>query len=41
MFPLSNMLKAFVKVGSLTVIDAEGHSHVFGRRGPGRKSPCS
>ena len=29
MFPLSNMLKSFVRVGSLTVIDAKGHSHVF------------
>ncbi|MGD9804946.1 MAG: class I SAM-dependent methyltransferase [Hyphomicrobiaceae bacterium] len=35
MFPLSNMLKSFVKVGSLTVIDAEGATHVFaGRPGP-------
>ncbi len=29
MFPLSNMLKSFIQVGSLTVIDAEGKSHVF------------
>ncbi len=30
MFPLSNMLRSFIKVGSLTVIDAEGRSHTFG-----------
>ena len=29
MFPLSNMLKSFVRVGSLTVIDADGGRHVF------------
>ncbi|MGH1419733.1 MAG: class I SAM-dependent methyltransferase [Hyphomicrobiaceae bacterium] len=29
MFPLSTMLKSFVKVGSLKVIDAEGQTHVF------------
>ena len=29
MFPLSKMLEAFVKVGSLTVTDAEGRKHVF------------
>ena len=34
MFPLANMLKSFVKVGSLTVIDAEGGTHVFAG-GPG------
>lgn len=35
MFPLSKMLKSFVKVGSLTVIDAEGGTHVFaGAPGP-------
>lgn len=35
MFPLSDMLKSFVKVGSLTVIDAEGKTHVFaGAPGP-------
>jgi cyclopropane-fatty-acyl-phospholipid synthase len=35
MFPLSNMLKSFVRVGSLTVIDAEGRVHVFaGAPGP-------
>lgn len=34
MFPLSDMLKSFVKVGSLTVIDAEGRMHVFAG-GPG------
>ncbi len=30
MFPLSTMLRSFIKVGQLTVIDAEGTSHVFG-----------
>lgn len=35
MFPLSKMLQSFVKVGSLTVIDAEGKQHVFaGTPGP-------
>ena len=35
MFPLSRMLAAFVKVGRLTVIDAEGTPHVFaGTPGP-------
>jgi cyclopropane-fatty-acyl-phospholipid synthase len=34
MFPLSNMLTAFVKTGSLTVTDAKGGAHVFGG-GPG------
>src|SRR5215207_5310809 len=35
MFPLSHMLKAFVKVGTLKVIDAEGKVHVFeGAPGP-------
>lgn len=35
MFPLADMLKSFVKVGSLTVIDAEGKTHVFaGSPGP-------
>jgi cyclopropane-fatty-acyl-phospholipid synthase len=35
MFPLSKMLQSFVKVGSLTVIDAEGRTHVFaGAPGP-------
>lgn len=35
MFPLSNMLKSFVKVGNLTVIDAQGSTHVFaGSPGP-------
>jgi cyclopropane-fatty-acyl-phospholipid synthase len=29
MFPLSNMLKSFIRAGSLTVIDAEGKTHVF------------
>ncbi len=30
MFPLSTMLTSFIRTGSLTVIDAEGRSHVFG-----------
>ncbi len=30
MFPLSHMLNSFVRVGALTVIDADGASHVFG-----------
>ena len=30
MFPLSNMLKSFIRVGTLTVEDAEGKTHVFG-----------
>lgn len=35
MFPLSHMLKSFVRVGSLTVIDADGRRHVFsGAPGP-------
>ena len=35
MFPLSHMLKAFVKVGTLKVIDADGKAHVFaGAPGP-------
>jgi len=35
MFPLSRMLESFVKVGRLTVIDAEGGTHVFaGAPGP-------
>ena len=29
MFPLSMMFKSFVRVGSLTVVDAEGNRHVF------------
>ena len=29
MFPLSHMMKAFVRVGRLTVIDADGRAHVF------------
>jgi len=35
MFPLSHMLKSFVRVGTLKVIDAEGKTHVFGGRQPG------
>ena len=35
MFPLSHMLAAFVRVGRLTVIDADGKAHVFsGSPGP-------
>jgi len=35
MFPLSHMLSSFVRVGTLTVIDADGRSHVFaGTPGP-------
>jgi cyclopropane-fatty-acyl-phospholipid synthase len=34
MFPLSKMLASFVQVGRLTVIDADGRSHVFAG-GPG------
>jgi cyclopropane-fatty-acyl-phospholipid synthase len=30
MFPLSHMLKSFVRTGTLKVIDAEGNTHVFG-----------
>jgi cyclopropane-fatty-acyl-phospholipid synthase len=35
MFPLSNMMKSFVQVGTLRVIDAEGQTHVFGGTRPG------
>jgi cyclopropane-fatty-acyl-phospholipid synthase len=35
MFPLSHMLKSFVRVGELVVIDADGRAHVFsGAPGP-------
>ncbi len=35
MFPLSHMLKSFVRVGTLTIIDADGKRHVFaGAPGP-------
>ncbi len=35
MFPLSHMLKSFVRVGTLKVIDAKGRVHVFaGAPGP-------
>ncbi len=30
MFPLSSMLKPFIKRGKLTVVDAQGQRHVFG-----------
>ena len=29
MFPLSHMLKSFVRTGTLKVIDADGKTHVF------------
>ncbi|MHB0951404.1 MAG: class I SAM-dependent methyltransferase [Allorhizobium sp.] len=35
MFPLSHMLKSFIRKGQLTVIDADGKRHVFGGREPG------
>ena len=35
MFPLSHMLKSFVRVGRLKVIDADGHEHLFGGEKPG------
>lgn len=35
MFPLSNMLKSFVRLGTLRVIDAEGKTHIFGGQKPG------
>ena len=35
MFPLSHMLRSFVRIGTLKVIDAEGKVHVFeGAPGP-------
>jgi len=35
MFPLSNMMKSFVRVGTLKVVDAKGQVHVFaGAPGP-------
>ena len=37
MFPLAHMLRAFVRNGSLTVIDAEGRTHVFAG-GPGPRA---
>ena len=35
MFPLSHMLKSFIRVGTLKVIDHEGKVHIFGGRAPG------
>lgn len=35
MFPLSSLLRAFVRRGALTVIDADGGRHVFTRGEPG------
>ncbi len=37
MWPLSNLLKTFVKKGQLTVIDVDGSSHIFGC---GEDGPC-
>ena len=35
MFPLSNMMKTFVRIGALKVIDAKGKAHMFsGQPGP-------
>ncbi len=35
MFPLSHMLRAFVRIGRLTIVDADGETHVFaGAPGP-------
>ena len=30
MFPLSHMLKSFIRTGTLNVIDADGKTHIFG-----------
>ena len=35
MFPLSHMMKSFVRKGTLKVVDAEGRMHIFGGREPG------
>ncbi|MCJ8521330.1 cyclopropane-fatty-acyl-phospholipid synthase [Pseudorhizobium tarimense] len=35
MFPLSHMMKSFIRKGRLTVIDADGKRHVFGGKVPG------
>jgi cyclopropane-fatty-acyl-phospholipid synthase len=35
MFPLSKLLTHLVQLGTLTVTDAEGHTHVFGGRSAG------
>jgi cyclopropane-fatty-acyl-phospholipid synthase len=35
MFPLSHMMKSFIRKGRLTVIDADGKRHVFGGQAPG------
>ena len=35
MFPLSHMMKSFVRTGTLNIIDADGKTHVFsGEPGP-------
>ena len=31
MFPLSHMLKSFVRTGTLKVVDADGKTHIFSR----------
>ena len=35
MFPLSKMLRSFIKVGTLKVIDADNKEHIFGATAPG------
>jgi cyclopropane-fatty-acyl-phospholipid synthase len=35
MFPLSHMLKSFVRAGRLKVVDADGKEHLFGGTAPG------
>ena len=35
MFPLSTLLSRLIRVGTLTVIDAEGRTHTFGGSAPG------
>ena len=40
MFPLSHMLKSFVRTGTLKVIDADGKMHMFVGESRGPASPC-
>ena len=40
MFPLSHMLKSFVRTGTLKVVDADGKVHVFAGESRARTSPC-
>lgn len=40
MFPLSTMLSSFIRVGSLTVTDADGKTHVFGGGKPASGPPA-